>query len=121
MRLPKARGERAFLFFAVRRCSKRRHTLPGRSNQTAPITGKGRFDQGRHTREFDRARIVLDQAGAAHGLLGDRRKLRALDAEIGDGFLDADRGEQFLDRIDRGVYGLTSAGAEALKRWPVDA
>ena len=27
----------------------------------------------------------------------------------------------WFDRIDRGVYGLTSAGEEALKRWPVDA
>jgi hypothetical protein len=27
----------------------------------------------------------------------------------------------WFDRIDRGVYGLSTAGAEALKRWPVDA
>lgn len=27
----------------------------------------------------------------------------------------------WFDRIDRGVYGLTNAGAEALRRWPVDA
>ncbi len=27
----------------------------------------------------------------------------------------------WFDRLDRGVYGLNSAGAEALKRWPVDA
>ncbi len=27
----------------------------------------------------------------------------------------------WFDRIDRGVYGLNSAGADALKRWPVDA
>jgi hypothetical protein len=27
----------------------------------------------------------------------------------------------WFDRVDRGVYALTDAGAEALKRWPVDA
>lgn len=27
----------------------------------------------------------------------------------------------WFDRIDRGVYGLSDAGAEALKRWPVEA
>lgn len=27
----------------------------------------------------------------------------------------------WFDRIDRGIYGLSNAGAEALKRWPVDA
>lgn len=27
----------------------------------------------------------------------------------------------WFDRVDRGVYALTDAGAEALKRWPADA
>ena len=27
----------------------------------------------------------------------------------------------WFDRIDRGIYGLTDAGAEALKRWPAEA
>ena len=27
----------------------------------------------------------------------------------------------WFDRIDRGLYGLTDAGQQALQRWPLDA